>query len=205
MLAICLTAAWPWPRKATYGCFHVFASYRTKSGRHVLRLILLNPQKKIVPGTDYRSPGTDLKNEKFKWKIERNNPHVHTYDIYIYEYEYFGSARTPVTKSSTRDHTASLFYFLQRTTSLYVSREYAWKNQKYLVSYESHKNTNKHKNNTSQNNQLAAHIDREAIHECSYTRERIMSSVSLYSSILWVTATIPITTACVHQMVPKTR
>ena len=37
---------------------------------------------------------------------------------------------------------------------------------------------------------------REAIHACSYTRERIMSSVSPYSSNLWVTATISIT-ACV--------
>ena len=44
-----------------------------------------------------------------------------------YEYEYFGSARTPVTKSSRRDHTASLFFLMQRTTSIYVSYEYAWK------------------------------------------------------------------------------
>ena len=45
---------------------------------------------------------------------------------------------------------------------------------------------------------------RETIHDCSYTRERIMSSVSPYSNILWVTATISIT-ACVQQMVPETR
>ena len=32
-----------------------------------------------------------------------------------YEYEYFGSARIPATKSSTRDHIASLFCFIQRS------------------------------------------------------------------------------------------
>ena len=32
-----------------------------------------------------------------------------------YEYEYFGSARTPGTDSSTRDHTASLFCFICTT------------------------------------------------------------------------------------------
>ena len=47
-------------------------------------------------------------------------------------------------------------------------------------------------------------IARETIHDCSYTRERKMSSVSPYSSILWVTATISIT-ACEQQMVPETR
>ena len=45
---------------------------------------------------------------------------------------------------------------------------------------------------------------RETIHDCSYIRERIMSYVSPYSSILWVTATISMT-ACVQQMVPETR
>ena len=45
---------------------------------------------------------------------------------------------------------------------------------------------------------------RETIHDCSYSRERIMSSVSPYSSILWLTATISIT-ACVQQMDPETR
>ena len=47
-------------------------------------------------------------------------------------------------------------------------------------------------------------IAREAIHDCSYTRERIVSSVSPYSGILWVTATVSIA-ACVQQMVPETR
>ena len=42
------------------------------------------------------------------------------------------------------------------------------------------------------------------MHDCSYTRERIMNYVSPYSSILWVTATISIT-AYVQQMVPETR
>ena len=37
---------------------------------------------------------------------------------------------------------------------------------------------------------------RKTIHDCSYTRERIMSSVSPHSSILWVTSTVSIT-ACV--------
>ena len=45
---------------------------------------------------------------------------------------------------------------------------------------------------------------RETIHDCSYTGERVMSYVSPYSSVLWVTATISIT-ACVQQMVPETR
>ena len=62
-----------------------------------------------------------------------------------YEDEYFESARTPVTKYSTRDHTASLFCFTQRTTSMYVAYENAWK---YLVRTSRVKNANKHKNNT---------------------------------------------------------
>ena len=33
MLAICLTAASPWPRKATHGCFHLFAWYCEATGR----------------------------------------------------------------------------------------------------------------------------------------------------------------------------
>ena len=56
MLAMCLTAASPWPRKATHGCFHVFVWYRTKSDRRVLRRMLLKPKKKScrLPTTMYR-------------------------------------------------------------------------------------------------------------------------------------------------------
>ena len=72
--------------------------------------------------TDYRLPGTDKENEIFQRKIKSNNPHVH---MILYEYEYFESARTPVTKSSTRDHSASLFCFIQRMTSMYLSYGYA--------------------------------------------------------------------------------
>ena len=111
MLAICLTAASTWPRKATHGCFHVFAWYRTKSDRHVLRRIILKPKQKIVPTTDYEVPTKKIK-YVCRWKIKSNNPHVHIHTI-SYEYECLGSARTPVTKSSTRDHTASLFCFIQ--------------------------------------------------------------------------------------------
>ena len=44
----------------------------------------------------------------------------------------------------------------------------------------------------------------ETIHDCSYTRQRIMSSVSPYSRILWVIAIISIM-SCVQQMVPEKR
>ena len=101
--------------------FHVFAWYRTKSDRHVLRRMLLNPKKKIVPTTDYR-----VLTKKMKDFIEKSKVTILTYiNMISYEYEYFGSARTPDTKSSTRDHTASLFCVMQRTTSMYVSYEYA--------------------------------------------------------------------------------
>ena len=104
IFAICLTAASPWPRKATHGCFHIAAWYRTKSDRHVFRRILLKPKK--MNRTDYRLPGTDVPTKKikcvFQRKMNSNNPHVHIYDIiHRCEYEYFGSARTPLTKSST--------------------------------------------------------------------------------------------------------
>ena len=72
-------------------------------------------EKKIVP--TYRLPGTHVPMKKmkyvFQWKMKSN---LLTYIHMIsYEYEYFGSARTPVTKSSTRDHTASLFCFHTRS------------------------------------------------------------------------------------------
>ena len=60
-----------------------------------------------------------------------------------YEYEYFGSARTPVTKSSTRDYTASLFCFIQRTTSRYASYKYDCE----IPGTSRVKNTKTHKNN----------------------------------------------------------
>ena len=105
-----LTAASARPRKATHGCFHVFAWYRTKSDEHVLRRMLLKPKKKIVPTSGYQVPTEKMKNV-FQQKIKSNNPHVH--NMIPCEYEYFGSARTPVTKSSTRYHTVSLFCFIQ--------------------------------------------------------------------------------------------
>ena len=98
------------------GCdprFASFAWYRTKSNRHVSRRMLLKPKKGIVPTTDYQVPTYRLK----KWNTYFNEKSKVTILTYIhmisYEYEYFGSARTPVTKSSTRDHTASLFCFIQ--------------------------------------------------------------------------------------------
>ena len=120
MLAICLTAALPWPRKATHGCFHVFAWYRTNPTGMCCADWCWNRQKQIVPTTDYH---TDWKNEIFQ-----SNARILTYiHVISYEYGYYGSSRTSVTKVSTRDHTASLFCFVQRTTSMYVSYEYARK------------------------------------------------------------------------------
>ena len=68
-----------------------------------------NRNKKIVPTSDYQVPTKRRKyfNEKSKLTILM---YIH---MISYEYEYFGSARTPATKSSTRDHTASLFCFIQ--------------------------------------------------------------------------------------------
>ena len=122
--------------------------------------------------TDYRNDTHYLVPTK-KMKYFNQNSKVKNLTSYIhilsYEYEYFGSARTPVTKSSTRDHTASL---LHTTYDEYV--------------------------------RIIRVRVRNTIHDCSYTRERIMSSVSPYSSVLWVTATISLTT-CVQQMVAETR
>ena len=135
IFAICLTAASPWPRKATHGCFHIAAWYRTKSDRHVFRRILLKPKK--MNRTDYRLPGTDVPTKKikcvFQRKMNSNNPHVHIYDIiHRCEYEYFGSARTSVTKSSTRDNTASLLCFIQdRSISRSLQR---WVSMKSSIS-----------------------------------------------------------------------
>ena len=131
---ICLTvASWPWPRKATHGCFHVFAWNQTKSDRHVFRRMLLNPKKKIVPTTDYQ-----VLTKKMKDFVEKSKVTILTYiNMISYEYEYFGSARTPATKSSTRDHTASLFCFIQRTTSVYVlyesHKKYEQTQERYVV------------------------------------------------------------------------
>ena len=145
MLAICLTAASPWPRKATHGCFHVFAWYRTQSDRHVLRRMLLKPKKNR---TDYRRPG--ILTKKMKQFNEKSKVIILTYMHMIsYEYENFGSVRTPVTKSSTRDRTESLFSFIQRTTSMCVSYEYGWKIQNYLVRTSRIKNTAVTRNTSS--------------------------------------------------------
>ena len=63
---------------------------------------------------DYRLPGTDVPTKKmkyvFQWKIKVTI--ITCIHMISYEYEYFGSARTSVTKSSTRDHIASLFCFI---------------------------------------------------------------------------------------------
>ena len=82
-----------------------------------------------VPTTDSQIPTKKMKyfNEKSKVTI-LTYMHMMSYIIHmIYEYEYFRSAPPPVTKSSTKDHTASLFCFIQRTTSMYVSYEFALK------------------------------------------------------------------------------
>ena len=106
-----------------------------------------------------------------------------------FEYEYVGSTRTPVTKSSTYKRPHRILVLLY-TRSKYPTQLAKMSFDEIL--------------------DLTADvfyfiiIARETIHDCSYTRERIMSSVSPYSSILWVTATISIT-ACVQQMVPETR
>ena len=105
--------------------FHVFALYRTKSDRNVLRRMLLKPKKNNRTEYSYRLPGTDLKNKIFRCKIKSNNPHVHTYDIIWVRVLWISTH--PLTKSSTRGHTASLFCFTQRTTMMYVPFEYAWK------------------------------------------------------------------------------
>ena len=81
-------------------------------------------RKKNRTDYSYRLPGTHVPTKKMKyaleWKINSNNPHVH---MISYEYEYLGSARTPVTKSSMyeRPHRI-LFWFIQRTTSMYQVR-----------------------------------------------------------------------------------
>ena len=107
-----------------------------------------------------------------------------------YEYEYFGSARTSVTKSSTSDHIASLFCFIY-TRSKYPTHLAKMSFDEIL--------------DLTADVILFCYINlyRETIKDCSYTRERIMSSVSPYNNILWVTATISIT-ACVQQMPPET-
>ena len=83
---------------------------------------VIETEKKVVPTTDYQVP-----TKKMNYFNDKSKETILTYIHMIsYEYEYFGSARTPVTKSSTRDHTASsLFCFIQRTTSMYVSYKYA--------------------------------------------------------------------------------
>ena len=104
------------------------------------------------------------------------------------EYEYFESAHTPATKSSTRDHTASLFCFIRDRRPTQLAK----------MSFDEILDL------TADVLLIYNNFYRETIHDCSHTRERIMSSVSPYSSILWVTATISITT-CVQQMVLETR
>ena len=82
---------------------------------------VIKTEKKIVPTTDYQVP-----TKKTNYFHEKSKVTILTYiHMMSYEYEYFRSARTPISKSSTRDYSASLFFFIQRTTSMYVSYEYA--------------------------------------------------------------------------------
>ena len=73
--------------------------------------MLLKPKKKNIPTTDYQVPTKKMKYFNEKSRVT-SLMYIH---MISYEYEYFGSARTPVTKSSTRDHTASLFCFHTRS------------------------------------------------------------------------------------------
>ena len=53
----------------------------------------------------------EVPTKKMKYFNEKSKVTVLTYipvHMVSYEYEYFGSARTPVTKSSTRDHTVAI-------------------------------------------------------------------------------------------------
>ena len=144
-----------------------------------------NGQKKIVPTTDYQVPTKTMKyfNQKSKVKIIT---YIH---LMSYEYECFGSARTPVTKSCTSDPIASLICFIHgrsilRSLQRWVSMKSSISQLTFILFY--------------------SNCYRETIYDFSYTRERIMSSVSPSSSILWVTTTTSIT-ACVQRIVPKTR
>ena len=76
-----------------------------------------------LPTVRYRLKKWHISMKNQKQKSSRTYSGVH---IISYQYEYFWSARTPVTKSNTRDHTASLFCFIQRTTSINVSYEYSY-------------------------------------------------------------------------------
>ena len=152
--------------------------------------MLLKPKKKIVPTTDYQVPTYRLK----KWNTYFNEKSKVTILTYIhmisYEYEYFGSARTPATESSTNYHTASLFCFMQdRSIPRSLQR---WVSMKYSISQLTFLNF------------IVIAIEKPYTTDYPYTRERMMSSVSPYSSTLWVKATISIM-ACVQQMVPETR
>ena len=134
-----------------------------------------------LPTTKYR-----LKNEIF----ERSNVTILTYIHMIsFEYEYFGSERTPETSSSTRHHTASLFCFIQ-DRSIPLSMQ-------GLVSIK------------SSISQLTVFyfiiIARETIHDCSDTRERITSSLSLPRAVSSGWQPQHQSLARVRQMVPVTR
>ena len=79
------------------------------------------PLKKKKTTSDYQ-----VLTKKMYFFNEKSKVTFLTYIRMIpYEYEHFGIARTPVNKSSTSDHTASSFCFIQRTASMYVSYEYA--------------------------------------------------------------------------------
>ena len=75
---------------------------------------VIETEKKIVPTTDYQVP-----TKKMEYFNEKSKVTILTYIHMIsYEYEYFGSARTPATKRSTRDHT--VFVLLHKTYNKYV-------------------------------------------------------------------------------------
>ena len=93
-----------------------------------------------------------------------------------YEYEYFGSSRTPVTKSSMHKRPHRILVLLHTRSkhpTLLAKMSFDEILDLTAVVFLFH------------------NCYRETIHVCSYTRERIMSPVSLYySSILWVSHTV---------------
>ena len=176
MLAICLTAVSPWPRKATHGCFYVFARYRTKSDRHVLRRMILKTKKKSYRSTDYQVPTYRVTKWNTCFSEKSKVITILTYIHMIsYEYEYFGSSRTPVTKSSMHKRPHRILVLLHTRSkhpTLLAKMSFDEILDLTAVVFLFH------------------NCYRETIHVCSYTRERIMSPVSLYSSILWVSHTV---------------
>ena len=141
----------------------------TKSDRYVLRRMLLKPKKNNVP-TTYRVPDTDVPTKNmyyvFQWKAKVPILTDIWYHMSTSTYE---SARTPVIKSSTIDHTASFFCFIQDRS----------------IPRNLHRLVSKKSSISQWRFWFYNNCCREPIHDCSYTGERIISSVSPYSRILW--------------------